>query len=85
MVVLKYDYIPTNKTRLMFIYMYARFAGLRCVAGGHFVFARSALAGPVLILINYKGAKISKFLIIKKVTMTSLFHDESTFSSEVIT
>ena len=40
----------------------ARFACLRCAAGGHFVPAGGALWAPVVTLINYKGDNISKYV-----------------------
>ena len=40
----------------------ARFACLRCAAGGHFVSARGALWAPGVTLINYKGNNISKYV-----------------------
>ena len=83
------------KFQLPFYQLQARFACLRCGAGGHKVSARRSLRAPGVTLINYKGDNISKyvwptviiditrkitkfvmvdklkFVIIKKVTMTS--------------
>ena len=49
--------ILTIKTRLIFIYIQARFACLRCAAGGHFVSAGSSIRSPGVTLVNYKGDK----------------------------
>ena len=56
------DNILTIKTRLIFIYLQARFACLRCAAGGHFVSAGGSLRSPRVTLANYKGDNISKYV-----------------------
>ena len=55
--------------------MQARFACLRCAAGGHFVSAGGALWAPGVTLINNKGDNISKYVgptvivdIVRKIT-----------------
>ena len=40
----------------------ARFACLRCAAGGHFVSARGSLRSPEFTLVNYKGDSIYKYV-----------------------
>ena len=40
----------------------ARFACLRCAAGGHFVSAGGALWASGVTMINYKGENISKYV-----------------------
>ena len=40
----------------------ARFACLRCGAGGHFVSAGGSLRSPGFTLVNYKGDNISKYV-----------------------
>ena len=40
----------------------ARFACLRCAAGGHFVSAGGSLRSPEVTLVNYKGDSISKYV-----------------------
>ena len=40
----------------------ARFACLRCAAGGHFVSAGGSLRSPGVTLVNYKGDNISKYV-----------------------
>ena len=44
------------------IYIQARFACLRCAAGGHFVSAGGALWAPGVAMINYKRENISKYV-----------------------
>ena len=46
----------------IYIYIQARFACLRCAAGGHFVSARGSLPSPGVTLVNYKGDSISKYV-----------------------
>ena len=45
-----------------FIYIQARFACLRCAAGGDFVSAEGSLRSPGVTLVNYKGDNISKYV-----------------------
>ena len=47
---------------LEYIYLQARFACLRCAAGGHFVSAGGSLRSPGVTLVNYKGDNISKYV-----------------------
>ena len=56
-------YILTIKTRLMFVFIYiqARFACLRCAAGGHFMSAGGTLRSPGITMVNYKGDSKSKY------------------------
>ena len=57
----------------------ARFACLRCTAGGHFVSAGGALWVPGVTLINNKGNNISKYVctvivdIARKITKMNIF------------
>ena len=46
----------------MIVYIQARFACLRCAAGGHFVSAGGSLRSPEVTLVNYKGESISKYV-----------------------
>ena len=62
-------YILTIKTRFIvclfvcvYIYIQARFACLRCAAGGHFVSAGGSLRSPGVTLVNYKGENIYKYV-----------------------
>ena len=49
-------------TDIVYIYIQARFACLRCAAGGQFVYAGGALWAPGVTLINYMGYYISKYV-----------------------
>ena len=49
-------------TPTRYIYRQARFACLRCAAGGHFVSAGGSLRSPGVTLVNYKGDNISKYV-----------------------
>ena len=46
----------------VYIYVQARFACLRCAAGGRFVSARGSLRSPRITLVNYKGDIIYKYV-----------------------
>ena len=46
----------------VYIYIQARFACLRCAAGGHLVSAGGSLRSPGVTLVDYKGDSISKYV-----------------------
>ena len=85
---------PMGKTNLKDynILQAARFACLRCAAGGHCVSAGGALWAPVVTLINYKGNNISKYVcptviidIARKITKFINFLKNLMSNDDVIT